>query len=809
MVRRSISLAVLLLGSTCLAGTALAADPTPASSAASAPSTLGEVIVTSQKRSESIQKVSMSIQALNAEKLNQLNVVGFQDYVKYMPSVSFQSLAPNQTDIFMRGISAGGTQNHSGPLPTVGAYLDEQPITSIAGTLDVHVYDIARVEVLPGPQGTLYGASSEAGTLRIITNKPSTSGFAAGYDVQADSIDHGGQGYGLEGFVNLPVSDKIAVRLVAFDEHDAGYIDNVPSSLTYPTSGATVTNAGFAKKAFNTADSFGGRAALKWDIGADWSALVSLVGQDLTTEGVFSYEPSVGYLETARFQPDTDHDRWVQAALTLTGKVGRYDLTYSGGYFSRSVDEKSDYTDYSIAYDGAFGSGAFWQGADGKPLANPSMEIVEGDRFTKQSHELRIASPSTDRLRFIAGLFQEVQYHAVVQQYLIQGLSPELNAPGWPDSLWLTDQNIVDRDKAAFGEATLDITPKLALTGGVRGYTFRNSILGFNGYGEGYNALTGFSAGMGVDGVNCAPGQTFRNAPCLSVDKAPVTGSGETHKINLTYKFDGDHLIYATYSTGYRPGGVNRSGSFGPYQADYLDNYELGWKTSWLDRRVHFNGAVYDEEWDKFQFSFLGPNSLTIIENAPSARVLGLETSLDWRADEHLTLSTGGAYNDAVLTKNFCGTTGNPPLLVESCPNAAAVALKGQQLPYTPKFKGNLTARYIWGVGDWRAHIQASALYQTRNYPALRVQDIADLGVMPGYATADLSAGVERGGLTAELFVKNALDTRGQANRSTPCTISTCAMSSASNAYPGTAYNFVYVTPIQPLTVGIRLGQKF
>ena len=751
----------------------------------------------------------MSIEVLDSRKLEQLNVVGFQDYVKYLPSVTFQSLAPNQTDIFMRGISAGGTQNHSGPLPSVGAYLDEQPITTIAGTLDVHAYDIARIEALPGPQGTLYGASSEAGTLRIITNKPTTARFEAGYDVQANTIDHGGQGYVLEGFVNVPVSSNVAIRLVGFDEHDAGYIDNVPSSVTYPTSGATVTNAAFVKKDFNTADSYGGRAALKWDIDDNWSALASLVGQDLTTKGVFGYEPSVGYLETARFQPDTDHDRWLQAALTLTGKLGKYDLTYSGGYFKRLVDEKSDYTDYSIAYDGAFGSGYFWQGANGQPVADPAMEIVESDRFTKESNELRLASPSTDRFRFIAGLFQESQNHEVIQQYLIQGLSPMLNAPGFPDSLWLTDQSIVDRDAAVFGEVSFDITPQLTVTGGMRGYTYRNSILGFNGYGEGYNALTGFTAGMGVDGVNCAAGQSFKTAPCLSVDKPPVTGSGETHKINLTYKFDNYDLVYATYSTGYRPGGVNRSGDFGPYQADYLTNYELGWKTSWLDRKVHFNGALYDEEWNHFQFSFLGPNSLTIIENAPSARVQGVESNVDWRATDRLTLSANIAYNDAALTRNFCGTTGDPPVLIDSCSSADAVALKGQQLPYTPKFKGNLTARYAWEAGPWEAHVQGALLYQTRNYPALRVQDIADLGVMPAYATADFSVGAEKGPTSVELFVKNAFNAHGQANRSTPCTISTCAMSTASNAYPNTTYDFVYVTPIQPLTVGIRFGQKF
>jgi outer membrane receptor protein involved in Fe transport len=146
---------------------------------------------------------------------------------------------------------------------------------------------------------------------------------------------------------------------------------------------------------------------------------------------------------------------------------------------------------------------------------------------------------------------------------------------------------------------------------------------------------------------------------------------------------------------------------------------------------------------------------------------------------------------------------------IPACANSAAVATKGQQLPFTPKFKANLTARYTWDMAGWTAHVQAAALYQGRNFPALRVADIQSLGVMPAYATADLSTGAEQGRTSIELFVKNLFDTHGQANRSTPCTISTCAMSSASNANPGTVFNFVYVTPIQPRIIGIRFGQKF
>lgn len=782
----------LLIASTILSGTPVVAADAPAGSHSSA---ISEIIVTSQKREESLQHVAMSIQALDTKKLDQLNVTNFQDYVKYIPSLSFQTAAPNQTTIYMRGVSDGGNGNHSGPLPSVGSYLDEQPITTTAGTLDIHIFDLARVEVLPGPQGTLYGASSESGTLRLITNKPSTSGFGAGYNLEGNTVAHGDQGYVLEGFVNVPLTSKVAIRLVGFDERDAGFIDNVPGTRLFTTSGVTINNAASVKKNINKVEVYGGRAALKIDLDDNWTIMPTVVGQDTRAPGIFGFNPATGDLKVNRFQPDSNHDRWIQAAMNITGKIGRFDLTYSGGYFNRAVDALSDYTDYSVAYDAAAHSGAYWVDGANNILPRPQQEIIGRDRFEKGSNELRIASPATDRFRFIVGLFQERQTHWIIQDYQIQGFGPQLSVTGWPNTIWLTNQNRIDRDEAAFGEASFDVNSHITITGGIRGYHYNNTLYGFYGYSAGYSSHTGES--------KCVPGLAFRNAPCVNLNKPASTGTGETYKANLTYKFDGDKLVYFTYSTGYRPGGVNRSGVFAPYQADSLTNYEVGWKTSWLDRSLNWNGAVYDEEFSNFQFAFLGPNSLTIIENAPSARIRGAETSVDWRATSNLTFSAGAAYNHAVLTANFCGTDQATGLVIPSCANVDAKALKDEQLPFTPKFKGNLTARYGFDLMGWKAHAQAAVVYQTRRSPALFTNDIGNLGVMPDFATVDLSFGGEKNNKTAELFVKNAFDTRGQLNRFTPCTTSVCA-----SPYPGVP-PAVYVVPTQPLTVGIRFGQKF
>ncbi|MGH8122810.1 MAG: TonB-dependent receptor plug domain-containing protein, partial [Rudaea sp.] len=200
---------------------------------------LGEVTVTAQKRTENVQTVPISIDVLNTEKLTEMNVADVSDWVKLLPSVATSSsqgaYQPGFGQISMRGVESGSNGNHSGPSPSVGIYLDEEPITTVVGSIDPHIYDIQRIEALAGPQGTLYGASSEAGTIRIITNKPDPTAFSASVSAEVNSIDHGGAGYLTEGYINLPLTEWMALRVVGWSKQDAGYIDNVPGTRTYPT----------------------------------------------------------------------------------------------------------------------------------------------------------------------------------------------------------------------------------------------------------------------------------------------------------------------------------------------------------------------------------------------------------------------------------------------------------------------------------------------------------------------------------------------------------------------------------------------
>ena len=821
---------------------------------------LQAIVITAQKIRQNLQNVPISVEVFDNRTMRQLNIANIDDYVKMAPAVSFvrsqgegSNGGPGGAIIYIRDVVSGGDGNHSGSEPSVGVYLDQQPVTTITGVVPIHMYDINRIEVLEGPQGTLFGSSAEAGAVRIITNKPNPNKFSAGYDLQENIIQDGGPGHVFQGYVNIPLWSRAAIRLVAWDVHHGGFISNVAGTdangcifngvrsfpswaiQTNPSYYATssyaagngqcapvssvgkgaITAGPWLKNNYNTSDTYGGRVELRFHLGKDWTVTPAFQGQSISANGFFGYDPAVGYLKLTHFGPETSHDTWDQLALTIEGKVHDFDIVYTGGFLKRNQHSIADYSDYSEFYDKVNGSGAFYTGNAGTPIMPQQFVIGAGD-FEMWSQEFRVTTPLDEPVHATVGAYIGRQMHNIWQNYTMPGFgwtsvyggnpdglgytpssnpATDVSVPGYPNTIWLTDEQRVDRDRAVYAQATWDITPKWHLTGGMRFYHYDNSLIGFYGF----NA--NFYAGEGT--ATCFLGPIVKNSPCTDLD-ASTSGSGNVPRVNLTYQITSNAMVYATYSKGYRPGGVNRiappvvvAGQVpapSPYQADYLTNYEVGWKTQWFHNTLRWNGALFWEEWKNFQFSFLGANSVTIIANGGNARIRGIENTLAWVPMHSLYVSANFAFTDPVLTSNYYGCIpGTPPCT----PLPPVEVPAGSNLPVAPKFKGNVVVRYTLPMmGDWKPYVQLAGMYQNQTASALLLSQNAVYGNLPAYALFNLKIGANAGnGMHVDLFISNLMNRLAEYSRFTESNPSLNSQ--------------VYILPAQPRTFGIEFGQDF
>jgi iron complex outermembrane receptor protein len=753
----------------------------------------GEIVVTAQKREQNLQDVPLAITAIGTEKLDQLQVKEFADVVKFLPSVTIQQAGPGFAQVYFRGVASGENANHSASLPTVGTYLDELPITTIQGALDLHAYDLARVEALAGPQGTLYGASSMAGTIKLVTNAPDTSGTYGSGGVEVNNTAHGDFGTVFEGFVNARISDNAAARLVGWYRKDGGYIDNIAGSRTYASSGITQNNAALVEENYNDVETYGARLALGIDLNDSWTIRPAVMGQIQKADGSFAQERSgqtTQELQTVQYNPEGSKDKWIQAALTIEGKIGNWDVTLAGGHLKRKTETQSDYSDYAYFYDALAGYGNYFYDNAGN-LVNPNQYIQGIDRYNKTFGELRVASPADAPFRVLAGLFYQRQSHNIEQNYIIDNIADSITVTGTDSNIWLTKQQRVDRDYAAFGEASFDVTDKLTLTGGVRVYKYENSLQGFFGYSAGYSSRTGEAACFGPAIVS--------GSPCTNVDKS-TSDTDFIHKLNATYEFSDDALVYATWSRGFRPGGINRRGTLPPYGADELDNYELGWKTTFGAFR--WNGAVYQEDWNGIQLSFLGANGLTEIRNAGIARIRGVEMDMGYRQGG-FTFNTGFSYNDATIRRDFCAISN--ATFDCTTPGNSLLAPAGSRLPTTAKFKGNAIARYEFPVGGFDGHVQFAVNHIGSRRNDLRPAQNAIKGNLPAYTTADVSIGIKNDVWKIDVFATNLFDKNGIVGTGVQCLETVCGDPGNVTATGGAFYDNV----IRPRLIGVKFSRDF
>ncbi|MDX2275325.1 MAG: TonB-dependent receptor [Hyphomonadaceae bacterium] len=729
-----------------------------------------EIIVTARKRSESVQDAPLSIQAFGEAQLEQLNVNSFEDYVRFTPSVSFVSEGPGQTKIVIRGVAESTGAADGGGRSSAALYLDEQPITVDAQSPDPRLVDIERVEVLSGPQGTLYGASSQSGTIRIITNKPDTSGFGGYVEAGLRFMDEGESSYDLNGALNIPiVQDRLALRITGFDAEEGGFIDNVLGE----TPGGTTDNADVVGDDINASHAAGGRVAARWEINPNWSATAAYVFQDVDVDGRSDYDPSLGDLQAVRFFNETYNDEWDQTALTIEGDLGFADLVVTGAYFSRRTSYVNDNTAYNqyltttAAYFPLYDFG-------------PDPTGFNSGRGTDErtSIEARLSSADTgSRWSWIVGTFyQDAENGFELNSHVTDYES----SPGFatavaydpllqPTDVYFYQVGRYEQQQfALFGELSYDITDQLTATIGGRWFTV-------DGDGRLQTQLPFGALSTIVDGSG---------RPITTVEDSvlPFDEEGFTPKLNLTYTASENLLFYATYSQGFRLGGANRQrlGLAVPvqYDADLLTNYEFGWKSQWDEGRVTFNGAAFYMTWDDFISDIRNPNPATfffVTANAGQAEIVGVEMEALWRPLDNLEIGGSATMLNAELSEPSDVLAGGVP--------------EGARLPISPEFKAAVFAEYRFGAQLLGAepYVRGDISYTGDSVNSI---DPSAASTQDAYTLANLQAGLDGESWSVNLFINNVTDERAQ-------------------LFINPNFFDTRVTPSRPREIGITLRRSF
>jgi iron complex outermembrane receptor protein len=577
-----------------------------------------EITVTAQRRTENMQNVPITITALTGETLGQLNVTTLNDYVKFLPNVTVANQGPGQGLIYMRGLATteDGEQSSgaTGSFPNVAVYLDEQSAQLPGRNLDIYAADIERIEVLEGPQGTLFGAGAQAGVIRYITNKPKLDRTEGSVNAGYGYTSHGDNSSNLDATLNLPlIENTLAVRAVIYSERRGGYIDNVPGTFTrkatdlgiayyfkgvVPAINEVGTNTQVTGRAINPVTYQGFRLSGLYQINDDWNFLLSQSYQNMEADGIFA-EMQYGSdgqklpdLSVNLFTPQYDKDRYENTAWTLNGRIGALKAVYTGGYLVRKVDQVADYTNYNR---GAYGdyysciipgtAQAIANGTPGGACLSPVATFRVQQRNTHQNHEFRLSTPDDWRWRAIGGLFYE--------DFLVQDISDwHYRAPGAgfipliaPQASSANNKAVRDdsigfyddvqrgyKQKAAFFSTDFDIIPKtLTVTAGTRYYNMDTFEKGAKGgsYGCRPGGLYPFSPGDNLDGA-CDNGLNLDTLPVPAGNGAysdksiglEKTYKGFKSRGNISWKFMDDGLLYYTWSQGFRPGGFNRASGF-------------------------------------------------------------------------------------------------------------------------------------------------------------------------------------------------------------------------------------------------------
>ncbi|WP_088330352.1 TonB-dependent receptor [Lacimicrobium sp. SS2-24] len=603
--RKKLSIAVV---------SALAVSPMTYAQEQSEKKKIETIQVTATKRTESIQDVPVAMSALNGKQLERLGLDNFNEYVEFLPNVVFQGTGPGQNEVYIRGAATTQTNISVSTVqalqPAVAFYLDEQPVSMQGRNLDIYATDMQRVEVLPGPQGTLFGASSQAGTIRMITNKPDHAGFAAGFKTSISSTKGGEMSNSVEAYLNITPTDDLALRVAAYNDRQGGWIDNIlndPGNGGYRGSAEVISrisggvlsdpantpivapqNDALVEDDFNDALYSGARFSASYHINADWKLLLQHTQQSLNTEGVFSYDPNLeGETSTNRFQPESNDDDFGLTTWTLEGRLKQLEVVYTGGYLDREINSLIDYTGYtngglfSAYYVCNYGGSV---PAEDEACLDPTKFYTEETDVGRVTHELRFNTPVENRWRLTAGVFYDDQDLSTIGSFKIASTEkfPNLartlpgnegiNSDGGPfpsEISFVNDITHTIEQIAVFGQGEYDLTDTLTLTLGARWYEIKDTYKGststvdvsgrLRAFGDGSDqALIDFfgdDAQGYIDAIDS--GQLDIS---LVDDNGAVTVDDVIYKASLDWKVSDDVLLFTTYSEGFRPPVTNRVG---------------------------------------------------------------------------------------------------------------------------------------------------------------------------------------------------------------------------------------------------------
>jgi iron complex outermembrane recepter protein len=723
----------LLLGlTTALAVAATIAQADEAAAPQNQPdaSALQEVVVTAQKRQEKLHDVPMGVTAITSSELDKQRLVDFSDLQAKVPALSVEMVQPGQDRLTLRGENVGSVGS------TVTTYIDDTPFGSSNAlangsivTGDFDTWDLQRVEVLRGPQGTLYGAGSEGGLLKYVTNPPDPTREEGAFQVGGEDVSHGGQGPSVKGMLNMPIGSSAAFRVSGFDTWLPGYIND-------PSLGETEINHGYRE---------GLRASLLIDASDNFSMRFSAFGQNLHTDGTpyvdvvgaagnplappaDQLSPLIGDYNQQRFINEASDFRYRIYSATLNWNLGWGTATSITSYGRSVQDLVEDATSLQLAP--GLPLGAFVQAKiTGVPTGSYETSGLNVGKFTE---ELRLASSSAQALEWQIGAYY-TRESSDLDQVLPTFFIPSQASTGLP-SLENATLDALYREWSGFGQFTYHFNQAFDLALGGR-------------WSENKQAEDETTSGLLIGPV--------------SVTSAASTGTDFTYSIAPRWHVNDATMVYARVASGYRPGGPNALPPVTPvgvvreYQSDSSVNYELGTRTSLLDNRLSIDLAAFLINWKKIQL-FQYVDNFGINANGGTATSKGAEWTIALTPIQGLTFTLTGAYVDAYLTADA----------------PAAGGLNGDPLPYAPKFSGSLDAVYDWAAwGDYRGFAGATFSYigsRTADFMAsTTIVNNMLVGLpdpragLPSYNTVNLRAGFDNARWTFELYVKNLFDSRG------------------------------------------------